>query len=66
MADPPSRNDVDDLLARAREFDEMTRQSQRLRQWIERIRSVSQEWPSVSSDSEERPQSPDLPKPPRE
>lgn len=65
MADSPTRDDVGELLARAREFDEMTRQSQRLRQWIEQIRTSSEEWPRIGSESEEHPQSSDSPDSPR-
>ena len=57
MADMPAEDRVNELLMRAREFDEMTRQSQRLRQWIEHIRSSSQEWPSVPPASDDEPPS---------
>jgi hypothetical protein len=60
MADPPAEDRISELLMRAHEFDEMTRQSQRLRRWIEHIRAASPEWPSVTPD--EGPQSQEPPK----
>jgi hypothetical protein len=58
MADLPAEDRVNELLMRAREFDEMTRQSQRLRRWIEQVRNASQEWPSVPLASDDDPPSP--------
>jgi hypothetical protein len=57
MKDLPTENHVGELLTRAREFDEMTRQSQRLRRWIEQIRNANQEWPSAAPASDERQES---------